>query len=182
VTAGFITRNKGLEYALEALDYIKAYYSDARYVIVGAPHPSDSEGDAYLRQIGRLARHCGDSVILIDRYVSEEEMNRWLVAADICLLPYTDPYQASSGVLARCLGLGSVIVATEFPYARTLIGPTANTVVPMRDPVALAAAVLRLVDDQKLVDDARSHAIEISKAMSWKRVAEHYASLVAAVT
>jgi polysaccharide biosynthesis protein PslF len=178
VTAGFVTRNKGIEYALGAVASLRRRHHDLQYAIIGAPHPSDSAGTEYLESIRTLARRCGDSVKFVTKYVSDGEMNRWLTAADICLLPYVEPHQTSSGVLARCLGLGNAIITTDFPYAKSVIGCLTPSMVQMRNSTAIVDAVTALLQDRKMINDLRERVKVISKHMDWAAVAADYASLM----
>src|SRR5262249_8531545 len=145
VTGGFINRNKGIEHALNAIHSIRQSWPAIRYIIVGAPHPTDAEGDACLASLRTKAHSLGDTVEFVEEYVSDMEMDSWLVAADLCILPYIEPHQISSGVLARCLGLGCAVVVTDFPHSRSILTADSAALVPMGDSKAIAEAVLQLL-------------------------------------
>jgi glycosyltransferase involved in cell wall biosynthesis len=182
VTGGFINRNKGIKYALKAMPQIRRHHPKARYVIIGAPHPADAEGDTYLRGLQTRAHDLGDAVMFVESYVSDTEMDQWLMAADLCLLPYVEPHQISSGVLARCLGLGCAVVATNFPHAQSLMPADTSALVPMKNSNAIAAAVLQLLANSDAIAGLRRYAGHISKAMSWPSVAQQYMSVVRRAT
>jgi len=179
LTAGFIGPNKGIEYALDALVKIARQRPDVLYAIVGQSHPRDEIARAYRVQLEAQVRDLGlsSNVKFVPRFLGEQELIDWLIAADVCLLPYVDPEQVSSGLLARCLGLGRAIVATAFPYARELLRDEIGVVVPMRNAQALAGAVESLLASPERIAAAQRRAFEASAAMAWDSVARMYLQL-----
>jgi polysaccharide biosynthesis protein PslF len=179
LTAGFTGPNKGIEYALDALAKIVRQWPDVLYVIVGQSHPRDEAARAYRIQLEAQVRDLdlSSNVKFVPRFLREQQLVDWLIAADICLLPYVDPEQVSSGQLARCLGLGRAVVATAFPYARDLLGDGIGVLVPMRDAQALAEAVESLLASPERIVAAQQRAFEASVTMSWDRVARMYLQL-----
>lgn len=179
LTAGFIGPNKGIEYALEALVEIARLRPDILYAIVGETHPQDEIARTYRLKLEARVRDLdlSSNVQFIPRFLCEQELVDWLMAADICLLPYVDREQVSSGLLARCLGLGRAVVATTFPYAQELLGDGIGVVVPMRHPQRLAGAVESLLCSPERLAAMQRGAFEMSSAMAWDKVARMYLQL-----
>jgi glycosyltransferase involved in cell wall biosynthesis len=175
---GFLGPNKGIHQALVGVRAMVAGVPRMRYRIVGTAHPGEIRraGDAYRGELGRLVRQLGieQHVEFIDRYVSDRELNRLLGEAAICLLPYTEPDQAVSGTLARALGAGRAVVATAFRHAVEVAEHGGVHLVPMRQPGAIAAAVLRLLTEPEYRRRLEAGAWAVSARMRWGTVARSY--------
>jgi glycosyltransferase involved in cell wall biosynthesis len=179
LTAGFIGPNKGIEYALEALVEIAKLRPNTLYAVVGETHPQDEIARTYRLWLETQVHdlNLSPNVQFVPRFICERELVDWLMAADVCLLPYVDPDQVSSGLLTRCLGLGRAVVATAFPYAEELLADKIGVIVPMRHPRALARAVESLLDSPERLAAAQDAAFEASSPMAWDSVARMYLRL-----
>ena len=157
-TFGLLSPDKGIEYVIEALPAILARSPDTVYVVVGATHPHVKErnGETYRLALEARTRELGVEahVIFHNRFVSAEELADFLAAADICLTPYLQPEQITSGALAYAVGAGKAVISTPYRYAIELLADDRGVIVPWRDPPALAEAVTRL-----LTDDVARHAL-----------------------
>ena len=80
-------------------------------------------------------------VIFHDRFVSQEELNEFLGAADIYITPYLNPEQSTSGTLAYAVGSGRAVISTPYVYARELLADDRGVLVPSRDAAAIGDAV-----------------------------------------
>lgn len=124
-TFGLLGPNKGIEVALRALPAVVASRPDVRYLVLGATHPGERRraGEGYRRMLEATVAAAGlrDHVRFVDRYLDDEELTAWLAGTDVCLLPYLEGRQVSSGTLVRALAAGAPVVATEFPAARELL-------------------------------------------------------------
>ena len=178
LTFGLLSPDKGIEYVLDALPEILARSPDAVYIVVGATHPHIRErsGESYRLSLESRSREHGveGSVIFHNRFVSAEELADFLSAADICITPYLQPEQISSGVLAYAVGCGKAVVSTPYRYATELLADGRGFLVPWRDAPAIADAVTGL-----LADDAARHAMAaragaFGHGMGWPAVAQAY--------
>jgi glycosyltransferase involved in cell wall biosynthesis len=115
LTLGLLSPNKGIERVIEALPRIVADHLEVVYVIVGATHPHiwQQEGDKYRLQLQSLAKTLGveRNVVFHNRFVSPEEMARFVGVTDIYITPYPYETQAVSGTLAYALGAGKAIIS-----------------------------------------------------------------------
>ena len=118
-----------------------------------------------------------DSVIFYDRFVSLEELTSFLGACDIYVTPYLDLNQIVSGTLAYAIGLGKPVISTPYFYAVELLGDGRGTLVPAKDPAALAAAVLDLLEDPAKLNGMRERAYAFGRQMVWKEVSREYVGL-----
>src|SRR6185369_8391357 len=84
-----------------------------------------------------------------NRFVSQEELSRFLSAADIYVTPYLKPEQITSGTLAYAVGSGKAVISTPYSYARELLSGGRGILVPWPkdDPHAIGRAVIGLLSD-----------------------------------
>ena len=71
----------------------------------------------------RSAAACATNCFF-NRYVSSEELKRFLAAADLYVTPYANREQIASGTLAMALGMGKAVLSTPYRYAEEMLaGP-----------------------------------------------------------
>ena len=93
---GFIQRYKGFHRAIQAL--VQARLRDAQLYIVGSLRTDDPDNRKYLAELHALASQ-DRNVHVLESFVSNEDFDTWITAADWTIFPYSEIY--SSGVLAR---------------------------------------------------------------------------------
>ncbi|HEV8384778.1 MAG TPA: glycosyltransferase family 4 protein, partial [Candidatus Acidoferrales bacterium] len=178
LTFGLISPNKGIENVVQALPSILERHSNVMYVAAGATHPHvrRREGDAYRRELQRLAVELGvqDNVIFCDRFFSPQEMMEIIGSADIYITPYKHKTQAVSGTLAYALCAGKAIISTPYLYAVELLDEERGVLVPFNDPQAIASKTIELLDDEIARHAMRKRAYLYSRDMVWSRVAQDY--------
>lgn len=175
---GLLSPDKGIEYVIEALPAILARFPSAVYVVVGATHPHvrEEHGETYRLSLEARSRELGveASVIFHNRFVSAEELNDFLAAADICITPYLQPEQITSGALAYAVGAGKAVISTPYRYATEILADGRGVLVPWRDPPALAAEVTRLLGDDSARLSLGARARALGRGMQWPAVARAY--------
>jgi glycosyltransferase involved in cell wall biosynthesis len=178
LTFGLLSPNKGFESVIRALPRILGRHSDVVYLIAGATHPHvrAREGDRYRDQLQALARELGveREVIFHNRFFSPQEMASLVGSADIYITPYCHVAQAVSGTLAFAMGAGKAIISTPYWHAAELLDDGRGTLVPFEDPAAIAAAAIRLLDNDVERDAMRKRAYLYAREMVWNRVAQSY--------
>ena len=102
---GFLHPGKGFDRALNAFPADDG----AKLYIVGSVRQATEETREYARA---LAARCASvpGATLVERYVSDEEFDLWLSAADWVVLPYRESW--SSGVLAKAQAVGAPAIVT----------------------------------------------------------------------
>ncbi len=177
-TFGLLSPDKGIEYVLDALPAILSRFPDAVYIVLGATHPHVKErhGEAYRLSLEARSRELGveANVIFHNRFASAEELADFLAAADICITPYLQPEQITSGALAYAVGAGKAVISTPYRYASELLADGRGVLVPWRDAPALADAVSRLLEDEPARRALGRRAAAFGHGMHWPSVARAY--------
>ena len=134
---GFVREYKGLRYLLEAMPVIRIEFADVRLLVVGEFW---QDKQTYLDQIERL--DIARNVVVVDRYVPNEEVPVYFAAADVVVLPYTDVTQ--SGVVQLAFGFGVPVITTRVGgLAEVVADGETGLLVPPGDCAALAEGVKR---------------------------------------
>jgi len=114
------------------------------------------------------------NVLILNRFVSQEELTEFLAAADIYITPYLKMEQITSGTLAYALGSGNAVISTPYLYAQELLADGRGILVPCRDPAAIAGHVLDLLGDDARRLALRQRGAEFGRTMAWPVVAASY--------
>lgn len=179
LTFGLLSPNKGIEYAIEAMAEVAREFPEALYFVVGETHPEVRRhyGESYRLSLEERVKRLGleENVVFHNRYVSPEELIRFLVAADIFLAPYLVREQAVSGTITYALATGKAIVSTPSWYAEEMLAEGRGILVPFRDSGAIARALLELLRDDVKRDRLRKSAYEFGRKLVWREVAGKYA-------
>jgi polysaccharide biosynthesis protein PslF len=183
---GLIGPGKGLETAIAAFAWLGEVPTRPRYVILGDTHPKvkAQQGDRYLKGLEAQAERAGvsDIVEFDTRYLDRDSLVEMVRSVDMVLIPYDSREQVTSGVLVEAIAAGKPVVATAFPHAVELLGTGAGIVVPHEDPVAMAAAMGRLLNDPALARRMGETARALGSSMYWPAVAASYETLLNEVT
>jgi glycosyltransferase involved in cell wall biosynthesis/multidrug transporter EmrE-like cation transporter len=107
VCAGFLQPSKGFDRAVDA--FAASGTKGGHLYIVGSVREPTPENLAFARMLSDRAGSV-PGVTLIDRFVSDEEFDLWVAAADRIVLPYRRSW--SSGILARAQALGTPAIVS----------------------------------------------------------------------
>lgn len=164
---------KGLSYLLEALAKIRAERPDAHLVVIGRPKHK-SATPALIDRLGIT-----DAVEFVSG-VSDERIVELYAEAEVAVVPSL--YEGFSLPAIEAMSCGVPLVATTGGALPEVVGDDgrSGTLVPPRDPEALAAAIVRLLDDAplraRLGEGGRRRVLD---RFTWRRTAEgtaeHYA-------
>jgi glycosyltransferase involved in cell wall biosynthesis len=183
LTWGLIGPGKGIEWAIEAM----AGLSDLqpRYLVTGRTHPkvAHRDGESYRDGLVERARSAGveDIVEFDDHYLDAGALAELVQRADVVLLPYDSREQVTSGVLIEAVAARRPVVSTAFPHAIELLGDGTGLVVPQRDPVALEAALRRVLSEPDLATGMAEQAARKAPELLWPAVADRYRMIAARV-
>ena len=178
-TFGLISPNKGIEDAIAAMPAVVEKVPNALYLILGQTHPviKRREGEWYREQLEQQVRDLKmeDNVRFVNSYLTLQLLIDYLMVTDVYITPYyANPHQITSGTLAYALAAGKVIVSTPYIYAEELLAERRGFLYPFRDSQALAAAVSRVLCDDRLFAKTRERAYEYGRTMTWGSVGLQY--------
>jgi glycosyltransferase involved in cell wall biosynthesis len=178
LTFGLLSPNKGIENVIQAMPDILSKHKNVFYMVAGATHPHilRREGDRYRDYLQDLARQVGveSNVIFHNRFVSPEEMQEFIGAADIYITPYRHEAQVVSGTLAYALGAGKAIISTPYWHAIELLDDRRGALVPFQDPGAIARKTIELLDTPAIRHAMRKRGYLYAREMVWRKVAQGY--------
>ncbi len=178
LTFGLLSPNKGIENVIRALPAILAKHPNVVYIVSGVTHPHirRREGEHYREELQALAEQLGVSsnLILVNRFVSSEELVEHVGAADIYITPYRQEAQIVSGTLAIALGAGKAIISTPYWHAKELLAEGQGVIVPFENQDAIADAVLHLLNNDGERHAMRKRAYLHSRETIWPKTAQKY--------
>lgn len=134
---GLVREYKGLHYLLEAMPTVQAVLPDVRLLIAGEFWENKR---LYLMQIERL--EITPSVLIVDRYISNEDLPTYFSAADVLVVPYV--HVSQSAVVSLALTFGMPIITTRIGGLPKVVeeGETGLLVDP-GNALDLAQAIIR---------------------------------------
>ncbi|MFC0212371.1 glycosyltransferase family 4 protein [Paenibacillus chartarius] len=181
MTFGLLSRGKGLETVIRALPAVADKVPNVLYAIVGQTHPEvrKQEGEAYREELQRLIRETGleRHVLMIDKYVGEQELTVYLTACDLYLTPYPGMQQITSGTLAYAVGLGRPVLSTPYSYAQDLLGGDSGLLIPAGDAAAWGERIQALLSDSAELQRWEERIAHIGRSMSWPQIGKLHAEL-----
>jgi glycosyltransferase involved in cell wall biosynthesis len=164
---GLIRPYKGLEVLLRAMPAILAK-RPVKLVVAGECYGDDKPLHALIAELG-----IGAALKLDLKYVPNEAVATYMVAADAVVVPYLHATQ--SGIVQVAYAFGKPVITTRVGGIPEVVweGET-GLLVPPSDPVALAAAVERFFAEKLAAPFAAGIARRLPE-LSW----EHLARVVA---
>ena len=161
---GFIRPYKGVDILLKALAIARRTL-DVRLLLVGEFW---EDKQPYLDLIRDL--ELSEAVLVVDRYVPNEELDLFFAASDVVVLPYKDTSQ--SAVVQLAFGAGKPVITTDVGGLAEIVehGKTGH-VVPPQDPDALADAMLEFFKQGK-PSQLRDNVLQARERFSWMHIVD----------
>ena len=170
---GNIAAYKGLEYLIAAFEWIVADGGNYRLIVAGRAKRASDPYAADIRE--RLERKIvRERTVIRMEFIPDEELELYLKAADVAVLPYTRVFQ--SGVLFLAYSFGLPVIASDVGSLREDVveGETGFICKP-EDPLDLAKTIERYFTSS-LYRDLESHRGQIRQYIqerhSWDAVCE----------
>ena len=184
-TFGLLGAGKGLEYGVQAIAKAAKKHNEILYYILGQTHPAikKESGEDYRKSLETMVKQLGieDNVVFINKYLTKEEIIRYLKLSDIYLTPYLSKDQAVSGTLAYAAGYGRVIVSTPYRYAKEMLSQGRGLLAEFRDSDSIASCIEYVLEHPEEKKQMEQKTLEVGKSMTWEHVAEQYKDLFADV-
>ena len=177
-TFGMLSRDKGIEYAIEAMPEIVAKYPDVLYLVLGATHPNvvRHEGEVYRNKLVRLVKKLKleDHVKFYNKYLDLSELIDYLKATDVYVSPTQNPRQAVSGTVSYALSCACPVVVTASQFAKDVINSERGRLVGFNNSTDITKAVLEILDDPIMHANMKKDTYYYSRHMTWQNVALSY--------
>lgn len=177
-TFGLISRGKGIEYAIQAMPEVKKKFPNTVYLVLGETHPGvrNQEGESYRNMLMDQVQQLGldDAVRFNNRFLTLNQLVRYLCATDIYVTPYLSKDQITSGTLAYALGCGKAIISTPYLYAEEVLGQGRGMLVDFRSPAEIAEKICQVLEDRKIKESLEDSAYQYGRRAAWFNVAVDY--------
>jgi glycosyltransferase involved in cell wall biosynthesis len=184
-TFGLISPGKGLEYGIEAIGQVTKKHRDILYLILGQTHPVVKRqfGEAYRSGLEKMVEDRGleENIRFVNKYLTKEELIRYLKLSDIYMTPYLGKEQAVSGTLAYAVGCGRVIVSTPYAYAKEMLADRRGLFADFQNADSLANHINYLLEHPDEKKKMEERTLQVGKQMMWDHVAQQYADVFAAI-
>jgi beta-1,4-mannosyltransferase len=165
---GAIRPYKGLDLLLDSFDAVRGGAGPARRLLVAG----NASGDPHTQDVlDRCLLH--PQVVLRPDWVPDGEMQYYLRAADLAVLPYTR--SLNSGVLLLALSFGLPVVAPDTPATAEIVTAEVARTFRPDDRAALTRALAAA--DELLTPAARDAALRIAQRYDPRDIAEQFAAL-----
>lgn len=168
---GAIKPYKGLEQLLDAFDVVVKDGRPRRLLVAGNP-----DGDPVTQALlDRCLLH--PYVVLHPARVPDSDLQFYLRAADVAVLPYQR--SLNSGVLMLALSFGLPVVAPRTPSTADIVSPAVARTFQPGDTDSLTEAIIAA--DELLTPAAREEAVRIARTYDPGPLAERFAALIGQV-
>lgn len=182
ITFGLLSRNKGLETVIKALPNVVRNHPDVSYTIIGSTHPSVriSQGEEYRDSLKQLAKNLGVSeyVHFIDSFVPEDELVKYLRAAEIYITPYLNEAQITSGTLSYAVGAGCAVISTPYWHAQELLVNGRGKIFPFKSYSQLSEIINELLSDNRELNNIREKAFNYGLKIRYPKIGKMYFDLL----
>lgn len=167
---GLVRPYKGLDIFIDALNMMNLDTTSIKPLIVG---------EFYIDPVqftNRIRKDHLPYYEIINRYVSEEEAARYLLASDVMVLPYRTASQ--SGVLSNAFNFNLPVVVTDLPGLTEHVehGST-GFIVPPGDPVSLAKELLHISTETDL-EKLRKQVALARENLTWQRFTDELCEIL----
>ena len=159
---GYIGKNKGIEYLIKAIPIVSQEIPDIKVIIAG-------EGDFSKYQ--KLIKD-NSKFEIYNEFIPNQLVPKLFKRAKVIVLPYIY-HQGHSGVLNIAFAFGKPTIVTNVGSLPDMVEHgKAGIVVPPKDSKALAEAIVRLLEDDKLRKKLSRNALKMAEKLSWDRIAK----------
>src|SRR4030042_3170968 len=142
------------------------------YIPHGIPQVIYGSGEEYKKKLGLK-----NNVKFYNKYISLEEIIRFLQATDLYVSTSIDSKQSVSGTLSYALGCGRPVISTPTNYAKHIINERNGILVRFRNSHDVSKAILSLISNEKIMRKMGACAYKDTRPMIWPNVAESYFKL-----
>lgn len=177
-TFGFLNPGKGIEYAIKAISKLSAIDENVLYLILGQTHPAQKD-DAYREKLEALVNklHLGDNVKFVNKYLSKDEIFKYLKMSDIYMTPYLARDKSVSGTLAYAVGYGKAIVSTPYMYAKEMLAEERGLLAKFENPASLFNGLKYILQNPEEKLRMETNTLKLGETMYWDTIAKNYTNV-----
>lgn len=186
LTFGFIGRNKGIETVIKALPQVIEKHPEVLYIVLGKTHPnvlrhSGEEYRTYLQVLIKTLK-LNEHVLLLNEFLDENELFKYLSACDIYITPYLNEAQITSGTLSYAMGAGCAVVSTPYWHAVELLAQNKGRLFDFNDFDGLSRILNELLENPEILNVIQKKASEYGQNITWPKIGQKYAELITYVS
>lgn len=178
---GMMSSGKGYESVIESLPEIVKKFPNLIYLIVGETHPNirKEEGEQYRNYLTKKIKKLGleNHVKFYNKYLTLDEMIKYLKATDIYIASNKEPNQITSGTLSYAMGCGRAVVSTPFLHAKDAVNSERGILTEFEDSKSFTKAIIHLIENPELRKRMEKNAYYYTRHMTWPNVAIYYCDL-----
>lgn len=164
-----LTRRKGINYLIEAMEKLVQKHPDLSLQIVG-------EGDAKAELEEQSQRANLGSKVEFKGRIPHEKLPEIYNSADVFVLPSLN--EGMSNTMLEALSSGLPMIATDTGGSKELVRDGENGfIVKMKDPADIALKIEKLITNPELARSMGEKSRELAESMSWSSVARSYYEL-----
>lgn len=120
---GRIVAEKGIEYLLDAINYLQSEIQDFVIIIVG--DYSNIAGGSVKKSLNKFIKKFPNRIIFTG-YINHSELISFYSMIDVLVLPSIDPLESFGLVQIEAMLCGTPVVASNLPGVREIIKKTGN--------------------------------------------------------
>lgn len=172
---GFAAKTKGMEEVIAVAEKIKR--PKFLLVISGSPH---GIAKAYTEKlVERLQKTAGENVMVLGRYLSDDEINLWCSASDVLIFNYKTPptITSASGALKRVLAAGKPIVGVNDNRLEELVDGQHILKFTPGDLDDFAHCINLVFLDKGIANTLGTNCRLLAEETSWEKMAKKHLEL-----
>ena len=179
---GLISPGKGYEKVIESLPEVVEKFPNLLYLILGQTHPvvRKEEGEKYRNFLENKVKELNlqANVKFYNKYMTLQEIIKYLEATDIYISSSTNPNQITSGTLAYAMGCGRAVISTPFLHAKDLLpNKERGLLAEFDNPKSFSETIFEILSNENLKKTMEINAYTYSRHMTWPNVALSYLNL-----
>ncbi len=164
---GKLRWDKGPDFLLEAIKNIKGNF---KLVIAGQPdYINLSNIENYKKYLTEK-----DKIITRIKYISEEEVKYYFLAATAVILPYRKVFKGTSGILQNASAAGKPVIASNVgEIGRTVKKYSLGIIVKPESISALHKGIQKFLKNKdQIINTTIQNALNYAEQHSWQKMAE----------
>ena len=164
---------------IEALPKIFKDVSKSYFYIIGSFRVKGKRDFVHMRKVKSLIKkfNIGKRVIMINKFVDEEDVPLYMASADVVVYPYDIEYWGDTGAAHRAIGAGAVLAVSRIPKFDEIRSEICEemAVLPHKTE-GWARVITRILKDKSFCDYISKKTKIYAEKTSWKNIAkQHYA-------